>query len=92
MVVVKGRSDNRDVAGQRDSLAEEVGSAKARTKELEGEKMALEGQVMNLKDKLADMDRLSAEFDEVSKARLDLGEQVRDLSSRLEALLHEPRG
>ena len=73
------------VTEERDSLAEEVGSARAHIKELEGEKMALEGQVMNLKDKLADMDHLSAEFDEVAKARLDLGEQVRDLSSRLEA-------
>jgi len=73
------------VTEERDSLAEEVSSAKAHTKELEGEKMALEAQVMNLKDKLADMDRLRAEFDEVTKARLELCEQVQDLSSRLEA-------
>jgi len=73
------------VTEERDSLAEEVGSAKAHTKELEGEKMVLEAQVMNLKDKLADMAHLRAEFDEVAKARLDLGEQVRDLSSRLKA-------
>jgi chromosome segregation ATPase len=73
------------VTEERDSLAKQVSSAKTHTKELEDNKMAFEAQVINLKDKLADMDRLSAEFDEVAKARLDLGEQVRDLSSRLQA-------
>ncbi len=70
---------------ERDSLAKQVSSAKTHIKELENNKMAFEAQVINLKDKLVDMDRLSVEFDEVAKARLDLGEQVRDLSSRLQA-------
>ncbi len=73
------------VTEERDSLAKQVSSAKTHTKELEDNKMAFEAQVINLKDKLADMDRLLVEFDEVAKARLDLGEQVRDLSSRLKA-------
>ena len=73
------------VTGERDSLIREVTSAKARTKELESDKMALEAQVMNLRDKVVDIDRLHIEFDKVNEARCDLSEQVHDLSSCLEA-------
>ena len=73
------------VTEERDSLAEKVASAEAHAKELEGEKTALEAQVMNLKDEVADIDRLRAELAEVTEARRDLREQVRDISSRLEA-------
>ncbi len=73
------------VTDERDSLAEQTASAETHTNELESEKTALEAQVMNLKDKVTDMDHLRAELTQVKKARQDLEEQVRDLSSRLEA-------
>lgn len=72
------------VTKERDSLAEEVDSAKSLTKEFEGEKVALEAQVMNLKDKIADMDNLRSELDETIETRKNLEEQIRALSSRLE--------
>ena len=71
------------VTKERDSLAEEVDSAKSLTKEFEGEKVALEAQVMNLKDKIVDMDNLRSELDETIEIRKNLEEQIRDLSSRL---------
>ena len=71
------------VTKERDSLAEEVDSAKSLTKEFEGEKVALEAQVMNLKDKIADMDDLRSELDETTEIRKNLEEQNRDLSSSL---------
>ena len=61
------------VTGERDSLVEEVTSARVHAKELEGEKMAFEAQVMNLKDKVADIDRL----------RTELGEVTEDLRAKL---------
>lgn len=73
------------VTDERDSLAERVASAETHTNELESDKTALEAQVMNLKDKVTDMDRLRTELAEIKEARQGLDEQVRDLSSRLEA-------
>ena len=73
------------VTKERDSLSEKASSAEAQTKEIEDEKISLEAQVMNLKDEVADIDRLRGELAEVTETRRDLAEQVRDLSSRLEA-------
>jgi len=73
------------VTEERDSLAKQTASAETHTKELESDKTALEAQVMNLKDKVADMDRLRADLAEIKEAGQSLDEQVRDLSSRLEA-------
>jgi len=73
------------VTKERDSLSEKARSVEAQTKELEAEKTTLEAQVMNLKDEVADMGRLHGELTEVTEARRDLAEQVRVLSSRLEA-------
>ncbi len=73
------------VGEERDSLVEEVTTTTARAEELEGQKTALEAQVMNLTDKVEDLDRLRGELSETTEARRDLGEQVRDLSSRLDA-------
>jgi chromosome segregation ATPase len=71
------------VTKERDSLAEEVDSAKSLNKKFEGEKVALEAQVMNLKDKIADMDNLRSELDETIKTRKNLDKQIRALSNRL---------
>jgi len=71
------------VTKERDSLSEKASSAEAQTKEIEDEKTTLEAQVMNLKDEVTDMGRLRGELAEVTEARRDLVEQVRDLSSRL---------
>jgi len=73
------------VTKERDLLAEKASSAEAQAKELDDEKTTLEAQVMNLKDEVADMGRLRGELAEVTEARRDLAEQVRGLSSRLEA-------
>jgi len=73
------------VTEERDSLAEQTASAETHTKELESDKTALEAQVMNLKDKVIDMDSLRTELVEIKEARQSLDEQVRDMSSRLEA-------
>jgi len=73
------------VTDERDSLAEQTASAETHINELESDKTTLEAQVMNLKDKVTDMDRLRAELAEIKEARQGLDEQVRDLSSRLEA-------
>lgn len=70
---------------ERDSLVAEAASAKARAEELEDEKTVLEAQVMNLTDNVADMQALRGELAAVTEARGSLAEQVRDLSSRLEA-------
>ena len=70
---------------ERDSLIEEVASVKAHAEELEGEKTAFEAQVLNLTDKVEDLDRLRGELAETTEARRDLGKQIRDLSSRLDA-------
>jgi chromosome segregation ATPase len=73
------------VTDERDSLAEEAACAKAHAEELEGEKTVLEAEVMNLTDRAADLNRVRRELAETTEARRDLGERVRDLSSRLEA-------
>jgi len=79
------RQQLKAVTNERDSLAKQTASAETHTNELESDKTALEAQVMNLKDKVTDMDRLRAEFAEIKEARQGLDEQVRVLSSRLEA-------
>jgi chromosome segregation protein len=73
-----------EVTEEREALSEEAAAAQARAEEFEGEKTALEAQVMNLGDKVLDLDRVRGELAEATEARRDLGEQVRDLSRRLE--------
>ena len=73
------------VTKERDSLAEELDSANALTKEFESEKLALEAQVMNLKDKIVEMGDLRGELDETIETRNDLDEQIHDISRRLES-------
>ena len=79
------RQQLKAVNNERDSLARQTASAATHINELESDKTALEAQVMNLKDKVTDMGRLRTEFAEIKKARQGLDEQVRGLSSRLEA-------
>jgi chromosome segregation ATPase len=71
------------VTKERDSLAEELESANALTKEFEGEKLALEAQVMNLRDKIAEMGNLHDELDEARETRRQLDEEIQDLTHRL---------
>jgi chromosome segregation ATPase len=73
------------VTQERDSLAEQLTSAQGHAKQLEGDKMALEAQVMNFRDKVADMDRLRADLAQTAETRRDLGQQIANISSRLEA-------
>jgi chromosome segregation ATPase len=74
-----------EVTVERDSLSEQMASAKVHVKELEDGKMALEAQVMNLKDRVTDTNRLRGELTEMTEAHQVLREQVHDLTRRLEA-------
>jgi chromosome segregation ATPase len=68
-----------------DSLAEQLSSAEANIKELEGEKMALEAHVMSLKDRIADTNHLRGELAEMTEANQDLREQLHNMTRRLES-------
>jgi CAP-Gly domain-containing linker protein 1 len=68
-----------------DSLTEQLSSAEANIKELEGEKMALEAHVMNLKDRVADTNHLRGELAEMTEANQDLREQLHNMTRCLES-------
>jgi len=77
------------VSQERDSLTKRISAVETQAAEADAEKTIFEAQVMNLrdeaKDNIAAIDSLQKETNEVSEARRQLGEQVRDLTSRLEA-------
>ena len=75
----------KQAIAERDSLAEQLSSAEANIKELEGEKMALEAHVMNLKDRIADTNHLRGELAEMTEANQDLREQLHNITRRLES-------
>ena len=74
-----------EVTTERDSVVEKLGLTEERTKELEGEKIALEAQVLNLKDKITDTGSLRREFAEVTEAHRSSRKQMHDLTKSLEA-------
>ncbi len=73
------------ITSERDSLVEELDSAQARAGGLERERTAREAQAMNRTDKVEGPDRLRAELAEATAACRASREQIRGLSSRLDA-------
>ncbi|TKJ34104.1 MAG: hypothetical protein CEE38_18740 [Planctomycetes bacterium B3_Pla] len=73
-----------EVTVERDSVVDKLDLTEERTRELEGEKIALEAQVLNLKDKITDTDSLRQEFAEVTEEHKHSCKQVHDLTKSLE--------
>jgi chromosome segregation ATPase len=90
-MLTKSNQQLETLTADHDLVTEELSSAKAQTKELEGDKMALEAQVMNLKDKIVDMGRLQKEKESLHKKLVDADNRSAELRRQLEKLQTEDK-
>ncbi len=67
---------------ERDLFSQEATTLKENCRELESDKTTLEAKILNLKDKIVNTKRLEKELTELTGARRDIEQQVREISAR----------